>query len=434
MFGRHANLVIAKPMNVLGFSLHRIRQGLLTTGQWCAAATLFAAPINKPALNILLGLSLIFSILGTDCRLRWRTALREPVVIGFLIWFAVLLASALNAWLSHNSNTFGESFLWSCTYPAIIASLLVDSRWRWRALAIFAAATALVVLASYCMQLGLMPQRAIADAVPSMRNTVFKEYTQQGLSSLVLCGMVISLAASLGKGWARTLLLWLALLILCNVLFIIKSRTTYLVLPPLIAYWAYRMLRRHLDGWRVALMGTIITLSLVTVIWNVPPVHDRLAASISSEFQRYVATREPTSTGTRLWLWQHSLPIIAEAPVFGHGLKQWATIYTEQMQHTPGSAAFVAYGHPHQEELQIMAEQGIVGLAIFLGLVVALARHVGNLPEPQRDIYICLMLIYLTAGLANGLWVDFTHRHIFLLLLACIPRRPPLPILKSNSA
>jgi O-antigen ligase len=33
-------------------------------------------------------------------------------------------------------------------------------------------------------------------------------------------------------------------------------------------------------------------------------------------------------------------------------------------------------------------------------------------------------LIYVTAGLANCILVDFSHRHIFLMLLACIPVVP----------
>jgi len=38
-----------------------------------------------------------------------------------------------------------------------------------------------------------------------------------------------------------------------------------------------------------------------------------------------------------------------------------------------------------------------------------------------------LLLIYLTASLANCLLIDFVHRHGFLLLLACIPLLDKLP-------
>jgi O-antigen ligase len=71
--------------------------------------------------------------------------------------------------------------------------------------------------------------------------------------------------------------------------------------------------------------------------------------------------------------------------------------------------------------LLILAEQGAVGLLVYLLLLVALARYIRRLDPVPRDIYTCIVLIYLTAGLANGLWADFSHRHLFILLLACIP-------------
>jgi O-antigen ligase len=78
-------------------------------------------------------------------------------------------------------------------------------------------------------------------------------------------------------------------------------------------------------------------------------------------------------------------------------------------------------GHPHQEMLLILAEQGAVGLLVYLILLVALARYISRLDPPEQGIYASILLIYLVAGLANGLWADFTHRNVFVLLLACIP-------------
>jgi O-antigen ligase len=79
---------------------------------------------------------------------------------------------------------------------------------------------------------------------------------------------------------------------------------------------------------------------------------------------------------------------------------------------------------PHQEYLSILTEQGIIGLLIFCGLAIALARYIGRLDPPWRHFYFSLLLIYLVSGLVNNLWADFTHRHLFALWLACIPWAP----------
>ena len=39
----------------------------------------------------------------------------------------------------------------------------------------------------------------------------------------------------------------------------------------------------------------------------------------------------------------------------------------------------------------------------------------------NRRFYASLLLIYVTASLANCIWADFSHRHVFMTLLACIP-------------
>lgn len=81
-------------------------------------------------------------------------------------------------------------------------------------------------------------------------------------------------------------------------------------------------------------------------------------------------------------------------------------------------------GHPHQEMLLIASEEGLLGLLIYLLLLAALLRHMLRLAPPERDIYVCIFLVYITAGLGNCLWADFSHRHLFILLLASMPLLP----------
>ena len=124
--------------------------------------------------------------------------------------------------------------------------------------------------------------------------------------------------------------------------------------------------------------------------------------------------------GIRLELWRRTLPIIASAPIFGHGLGQWDHEFQAETKDFQDYDAFRMH-HPHEESLLILSEQGIVGYAIFVTLLVLLARYIRGLSQPERDFYNSLLLIFIMAGLANCLLPDFTQRHTFLLLLACIP-------------
>lgn len=398
--------------------LRRIRDAILVAGQWCAVASLFVVPLNKPATNVAIVLSLVFSLLGSDVRQRWLDAARNPVAQGALVWWGVLMLSALHTWYVTSSLPFMGTFMWACWYPLVLGSLFQAPEWRRRALLAFAAAVGLVLLISYGMDLGLVSQRP--GLLPTMRNTVFKEYTQQGLAELILGSIAMAVAVFTRSRWVKAGGLLIAVLVLVNVVFMLESRTAYLVLVPLALYWAwYFSVKRHLTR-RALLASAGLAVVAMAVAWSTSSIWDRLILAVPQEAEVYLEHRQPTSTGIRLELWRRTLPIIASAPVFGHGLGQWEPLYRASIEALPNFDRF-DMGHPHQEMLLIASEQGLVGLAIYLYLLVALARYLRRVDRPERDVFNCVLLIYLAAGLANCLWSDFTHRHVFILLLACVP-------------
>lgn len=400
--------------------LARMRDAACVAGGWCAVAGLFVVPINKPATNIAIGLTLLFSLLGSDVRQRWQAAWRHPVARGAMAWWAVLVLSAVHTWFDTSVLPLSGSFVWACWYPLLLGSVLQTPQWRRRALVAFALAVAIVLLISCGMYIGWIPQRAVVTLQPNMCNTVFKEYTQQGVAMLVFASMGVAAATTTTSRRWRILFVAAALLALANVVFMLESRTSYLTLVPLLAYWAWRGGLRNFAGWQVAAIACAMAAATLALIWFTPPVRERLVLSVAHEAEVYATQRTPSSTGIRLELWRRTLPMIASAPVFGHGLRQWAPLYRHSIEGLPHFNAFLM-GHPHQEMLLIVAEQGFAGLLVYLWLLVALARYILRLEPPERDIYACLWLVYVTAGLANCLWDDFSHRHLFILLLACIP-------------
>ncbi len=396
------------------------RQRALQAARWCAVASLFMAPINKPGTNVAVGLGIALSLAGTDAGRRWAASWRHPVVRGALVWWAVLFLSALHAWYLTSRLPLGGSFVWACWYPLALGSVLDDDRWRTRALIAFAAAVGLTLLLSFGMAAGWVPQRPLVQLQPFMRNTVFKEYTQQGLATLIFAAMALAAAMAARSRGMRWSLALAAALAVANVCFALESRTTYLTLLPLAAYWAWRLLLR---GWSALRAGlTVAGLGVIAAIalWFTPPVRDRLILSVDHEIVAYEQQHAATSSGIRIELWRRTLPMIAAAPVFGHGLHQWEPLYRQSIQAMPNRQAFMM-GHPHQEMLLILAEQGVAGLLVYLLLLGALARYLSRLEPPFRDIHTSVLLVYLVAGLANCLWADFTHRHVFILLLSCIP-------------
>lgn len=399
--------------------LHRARLGLLPVGEWCVALALFSVPVNKSPTSIFIGLALLATVFGANPRQRCQQAMRDPVALGMLAWAGVLLLSALHAaWGGDGGRALRSSDLWTFVMPLVFASLLTTPRSRWRALYAFAAGIGIVMLVSWLMAAGVVPQRPEAELLASMRNTVFKEYTQQGLATLMLFSLMLAVLPSLPHRW-RLVALGVAVLAIVNVSFLLGSRTAYFTVVPLTLYWLWVLFRGHLSTVRMLLATGALGLVLGVTALNSPSAETRLQ-SLGDEVAGYLKDGDATSSGIRLWLWQHTLDMVAEAPLVGHGLGQWKPLYEARMQQVPNSAPYIT-GHPHHEMLLVLAEEGVLGLLVMLGLLVALLRLSGRLPPAERHFVRSVLLIYVTAGLANGLLADFTHRNTFVMLLSCIP-------------
>jgi O-antigen ligase len=401
------------------FSAARLR--LLECGRWSVLLCLFSIPVNKPATSIAIFFALLFSLLGPDVRARFAAACRQPVVLGCAAWFAVLALNALHG--SGGAEQWGNLGSYKALlYPLIVASLLTTPEWRNRGLFAFGLAVTLVLLASWAQLFGLLPPPDKTSTYEVFRYTVFKDYTQQGLQFLMLAAMAAAFANVQPRPRVRIGLWFLAAAAFVNVSLLLQSRTAYLSIACLIVYWCWRLYSARVRSLRTLLLGLLLLTVLVAGAGLTPRVQQRIEAAVS-DITQYEDKHTPTSLGIRLELWRRTLHMSAAAPWFGHGLGEWPREYARETRDVPDFEPF-RMGHPHHETLLILAETGLIGLGIFLVLLILLARHMRGLPQPQRDFFLCLLLIYVSAGLANCLMLDFVHRHGFLMLLACIPVLP----------
>ncbi len=394
-----------------------VRRFLLIAGRWAVLLCVFFIPINKPGPSIFIFLALLCSAAGERVEERFLAAVKQPLVIGALAWLAVLTASACYAPGPFPWSTLNTGII--LVYPLIVASLLETAEWRARGMMAFGLAAALVLLISWGQFVGVVPEHALAAQNPAFRYTVFKDYTQQGIDFLVLAAMAAAFAMTAATHLRKAALWAVAILAVVNVVFLLQSRTSYLVVAPMVLFWAWRLVGGRNAGWRRIGVGGLVLIVAASAALLAPRVQQRLLQA-RQDVKEYADKREPTSMGIRLELWQRTLPIIASAPVFGHGLGRWDAEFEAATKDFPNYDEFRMH-HPHQESLLILSEQGVVGYAIFVTLLVLLARYIRRLPAPQHDFYASLLLIFVTASLANCLWPDFSHRHLFVMLLACMP-------------
>ncbi len=396
------------------YPLANARRDLLVAGRWAVLLCLFFIPINKPLPNLFIFIALLCSAAGERADQRFVAAIRQPIVVGTMVWFLVIAVSAFYApgpypWASVNTGI-------TLFYPLIVATLVETPQWRTRGMMAFAASACLVLLISWSQFAGIFPERAVALHLPSYRYTVFKDYTQQGVVFLALASMAAAYALVTPLLKHKIALWFLAAAAMINVVFLLQSRTSYLIVAPLMIYWAWRIAN---GNWRKIGIGVLVLACCAGAALLTPRVQERLQQA-RQDVEVYSDKHEASSMGIRLELWQRTIPIIASAPIFGHGLGQWDYEYQAQTKDLPDFDQFRMH-HPHDDSLLILSEQGIVGYAVFVTLLILLARYIRGLNQPERDFYNSLLLIFIMAGLAQCLLPDFTQRHTFLMLLACIP-------------
>lgn len=163
------------------------------------------------------------------------------------------------------------------------------------------------------------------------------------------------------------------------------------------------------SSWIGMVVAAVVILAFLRRRWIAPfaIVLAALVLLMPAPYRARVASIFDPSYRTnvqRVELLQGGLGIVRERPVFGVGTRDLAGPYRA---HMPPGAVYV-HGHLHNIFLQVAAQTGLVGLAAFAYLLVALfLLPVGNLrldlPPPERA-FVVGSLAALAGFVVNGLF------------------------------
>lgn len=94
-------------------------------------------------------------------------------------------------------------------------------------------------------------------------------------------------------------------------------------------------------------------------------------------------TRRQLSGRPQIWLW--TINRILENPVFGHGFSPWFALQEKHKM----------FSHAHNFYLQVLFEQGLLGLACFLGMLVAVFRAVWKARKDRMILGAFALVVYI---------------------------------------
>ncbi|MEM8995489.1 MAG: O-antigen ligase family protein [Acidobacteriota bacterium] len=241
----------------------------------------------------------------------------------------------------------------------------------------------------------------------------------QTFAGVLLIGTLVLIARlSVGDGWRRPTS-WLALGIVVFTLFLTLTRGAWVAA-------AAGLLVLTLARTRRAVVGGIAVVALVAA-WLAP-------ASWTERVSSIVDVSDP-SNYDRLCMLEAGLHMIDERPLFGIGpemVKERYPIYRHP------TAPRINVPHLHNALLQRAAEQGLVGFATYLWMMVAAAllawrglRRAEAGDDRSADLYLAVLMVVVgfnVASLFEDNWNDTEVRRLLLFLLAiplCL--RPTAP-------
>ena len=382
----------------------------------------FAIPVSTALENIAVALLLLVFLVTPSFRRELPNVIHQPFVAACLIFYAVLLLAS-----GYSSVGFGETgrmLLKMRDYllvPVLFAVLL--SREARRALLIgFATGTFLSVVISVGLaaggahalnmmaELSMKPGDPLFLAVPGDW-MVFRTHTYHNLFALMLVAglLALHLNKALSGKWR-----WIAAAVfgvcLLDIMFLVQGRTiqllSMLILALVLVLWDRR------KGLILAVCSGIVLLpTLYFVSGN---IRNNLN-TIGSNVNAYEQGQKETSVGFRLDFYKNSLALISEKPLLGHGTGSFTAEYRRLTGYANSN---LATNNPHNDYLWLGVEQGVLGIAALLGIIVTAILQARSRAKPEQWTAIALVAAMAAGSLGNSLFTDNITRTGFVLL-AC---------------
>ncbi|NOZ35244.1 MAG: hypothetical protein GXO80_08095 [Chlorobi bacterium] len=183
------------------------------------------------------------------------------------------------------------------------------------------------------------------------------------------------------------------------VAFILSVFSTFLFLFFFIKNDFYKLINKAFKNkftWIFLLFFSVITISSV-IFYSKKDTFETFEKQVST-FTNFDRIKKED----RVQLWEKTLSLIKEDVIFGHGLSSWKIEilkYGNKNLHSEDNITF--YQRPHNDYLWILAEQGLIGLFLYLSLFIILFYYIVKIIKTTENKEIKIYFIL-------NIWILFS--------------------------
>ena len=248
---------------------------------------------------------------------------------------------------------------------------------------------------------------------PTFYGIPVKNHISQS-TEFVICLFValhLGLAAARAGNWLKALgFAVLAALFAVDILYVIVTRTTMVVLPVLVI--AFAVFHFQWKG-----VVTVVLLGVVAgmAVWMSSPYLRERVGAVVTNVRHYQPSGASTSAGERLEFWRKSLTMIADAPLLGHGTGSIEGQFRAAAVGSSGLSSEVA-ANPHNQTLAVGIQLGLAGIALLWAMWIA---HLLIFWTDGTIAWFGFVVVAETVvgSLFNSLLFDFTEGWIYVVLV-----------------
>jgi O-antigen ligase len=332
--------------------------------------------------KLLLARIMVLALLGIEVA-RWvlsgRVSVRRSALDLPLLAFAGSAALSTLVAVNRTVAIFGtytryEGLLTIATYTLLfwLARQAITSRSEARALTRTLIASGCVVAVLAILQSVIATATAsghVGETALSFAGIIRPTSTLGNANELgILLAMLLPVSLYeivAARSWFGRLMGINAVAVLGTALVLTFSRSAWLAAAAgIVVVFAFRARRRPRTLAMVGIGGVVSAIVVVAAVTGAPIIHAVVSRLAS------LASPAAGSAGTRLHIWSDTLRLIAARPVAGWGPDSFGLVFPRYASGnwTPG----IPIDESHAQVLQVAATQGILGVAAYLWLLVAL--------------------------------------------------------------
>ena len=369
---------------------------------WILIILMCVLPTGSSLRDIFLITSVIFILLSASCRSSLTIIRRSPLAWLSVSLFVLACLGCLWSDATHSDQFVGvQKSIKFIFFPILIAGF-TSSFGRRKGLQAYLL-TMLVV-----MIIAVLKHKNVINWFGNNPDRLFNNY--------IIMGLMMSYAAYIAawfawteKGNIKFVYITLLLLFTYHIFFVGLGRLGYCIYTLLMCLFVLQTLpfRRACVG---LLTGAFI---LGMIVYQSPLVKHRLHQTVE-DIVLFKQNNKDTSIGYRLQFYSFSKEIWYRHPLLGNGTGGFAHAFATEK---PAPRWTHHLAEPHNQYWYVLANYGLLGIALYAAFLYALVRSIASLRE-MRLLAVGLLCTFLVGSISESLLFYSSTGVFFITMMA----------------